>query len=72
MLWLNIHLICSDDPVEQLVKQGSISFTPTAQGTPVKPPPTICSAGIDYSWLCYCIGYLDLVGLRGGGFATLT
>ena len=32
-----IQLFAIDDPVEQLVKQGSIAFTPTALGAPVKP-----------------------------------
>jgi len=31
------NILHTDDPVEQLVKQGSIAFTPTALGTPVKP-----------------------------------
>jgi hypothetical protein len=39
------NILHTDDPVEQLVKQGSIAFTPTAEGVPCKPPVAALVAG---------------------------
>jgi MKL/myocardin-like protein len=43
------NILHTDDPVEQLVKQGSIPFTPTAEGVPCKPVGALAAAdgGVD-------------------------